>query len=102
MYKKLKLHWQGGESRTSKKVVDWMKVVDDEGVEILYAESEWNFDEDEFEESYKAFWDCLQQIAEKSEETGIDLNNVHNVDFEHFGSPIGHFESINDVYSYFY
>lgn len=86
-----KFIWQGGEGRFTKKAVDYMMLQQDDK-ELMYVESEWTGDQEECEEQFRVFWDCLAQLAEGK----FDLNEF-SVDFEHYGNPAEHFNTLKDV-----
>ncbi len=100
---KMHYEWAGGESlKTPGKIVDYMRVTDEDGREILYAESEWidtteeSPQHEQEEEQFRIFWDCLGQLAVEAGFKGVDLREV-NIPWDHYGSPTEHFDSIRDV-----
>jgi hypothetical protein len=94
----LEWEWAGGQSRNNAgKAVDYMMVKDETGKEVLYSEAEWEPGNDDEDEQLDIYWSCLQQLAEQAEEKGISLSDVQGLDFEHYGNPAEHFNTLKDV-----
>lgn len=90
----MKLMWHGGSSRfDASKVADVMRIVKkDDGRELLYIEEVWNGPE---ESTFRVFWNCLEKLVVTAKEKGINVDHI--IPWDHYGSPVEHFETLDDT-----